>query len=114
MAPKKIMVNTFIIDIIDELEGDLEKVISNLEALGHDYYGVFTKLWIEKGYASFDESSSYQLWGERKETDKEYEKRIKKLEKEKITRKAEKEKAKEEQYATYLYLKEKFEGGENA
>jgi len=100
-------------NISDDLEGDLETVMTSIEDMGHSYYGNYARLWIDKSYASYDESSDYELWGEREETDKEFNKRIKKLEKEKITRKAEKEKAKEEQYQTYLYLKEKFEGGEN-
>jgi hypothetical protein len=113
MAHKKILVKEKIQEMSDELEGDLEAVIIGLEDLGHTYFGKYTRLWIDRDYASYDESSNYELWGEREETDKEFDKRIKKFEKETINKKEMKKKLEQERYETYLLLKEKYEGGEN-
>lgn len=113
MAHKKILVKERIRDISDELEGDLGTAVENLKSLGQVHYEKYTRLWIDKSYASYDESSDYELWGEREETDKEFDKRIKKMEKETINKQEMKKKLEQKRYETYLFLKEKYEGGEN-
>ena len=92
MAHKKILIKEKIRDISDELEGDLGNVLTSIEDMGHTYYGKYTRIWIERGYPDYDENSKYELLGEREETDKEFDKRIKKMEKEKINKKEMKKK----------------------
>jgi hypothetical protein len=113
MAHKKIKVKEMIKNISDELEGDIISVVIGIQDMQICYSEKYDRLWIDRGYACYDESSDYELWGEREETDKEFDKRIKKMEKEKINKKTMKQKLEQEQYDTYLFLKEKYEGGEN-
>ncbi len=69
-----------------DLGGKLKDIISSLQAkLDAGWEG------IEISYGHYGDSDEYYLYKHREETDKEYEKRVKQLEKEK----AEKEKAKE-------------------
>ena len=69
-----------------DFEGSLESIIASLQAdLDAGWEG------IESGYEQYSEYPSYFIYKHREETDKEYDKRMKLLEKEK----AEKVKAKE-------------------
>ena len=69
-----------------DLDGSLESIIASLQ---NDLDAGWEGIEIESGY--YDDPDEYYIYKHREETDKEYEKRMKQLEKEK----AEKVKAKE-------------------
>lgn len=82
-------------------EGSLEGVISRLQSeLDDGWEG------IEVQYSSYEGYEEYYLYKHRPETDKEYEKRMKELEK----KKAAELKAKERRRKEYEKLKKEFEG----
>ena len=80
-------------------EGSLEDVIAMLQDFKNE--GEWEGIELDEYY----ESCSYQLYKHREETDKEYDKRMKLLEKEK----AEKVKAKERRRKEYEKLRKEFE-----
>jgi hypothetical protein len=80
-------------------EGSLEDVIAMLQDFKNE--GKWEGIELDEYY----ESCSYQLYKHREETDKEYDKRMKLLEKEK----AEKVKAKERRRKEYEKLRKEFE-----
>jgi hypothetical protein len=80
-------------------EGKLEDVIAMLQDFKNE--GKWEGIELDEYY----ESCSYQLYKHREETDKEYDKRMKLLEKEK----AEKVKAKERRRKEYEKLRKEFE-----
>jgi hypothetical protein len=80
-------------------EGSLEDIIAMLQDFKNE--GEWEGIELDEYY----ESCSYQLYKHREETDKEYDKRMKLLEKEK----AEKVKAKERRRKEYEKLKKEFE-----
>ncbi len=84
-----------------ELEGSLVDIISKLQsALDEGWEG------IEVQYSSYEGYEEYYLYKHRPETDKEYAKRMKELEK----KKAAELKAKERRRKEYEKLKKEFEG----
>jgi hypothetical protein len=87
MTIKRIIVKETEEFCMEELEGKLEDVIAILQ----DWKNEGEWEGIEIVYGRWDDVDVYLLYKHREETDKEYEKRMKQLEKEK----AEKEKAKE-------------------
>jgi hypothetical protein len=80
-------------------EGSLEDIIAMLQDFKNE--GEWEGIELDEYY----ESCSYQLYKHREETDKEYDKRMKLLEKEK----AEKVKAKERRRKEYEKLRKEFE-----
>ena len=86
-----------------ELEGSLESIISSLQSeLDDGWEGIETEY--ERDYGDCHDHEVFYLYKHRPETDKEYEKRMKLLEKEK----AEKLKAKERRRKEYEKLKKEF------
>jgi hypothetical protein len=99
MTNNKIKVKeTFGIELY-HFEGSLEDVIAMLQDFKNE--GKWEGIELDEYY----ESCSYQLYKHREETDKEYDKRMKLLEKEK----AEKVKAKERRRKEYEKLRKEFE-----
>lgn len=87
-----------------DFEGSLESIISQLQSeLDEGWEGIETKY--ERDYGDCHDHEVFYLYKHRPETDKEYEKRMKLLEKEK----AEKLKAKERRRKEYEKLKKEFE-----
>jgi hypothetical protein len=87
-----------------DFEGSLESIISSLQSeLDAGWEGIETKY--ERDYGDCHDHEVPYLYKHRPETDKEYEKRMKLLEKEK----AEKLKAKERRRKEYEKLKKEFE-----
>ena len=87
-----------------DFEGSLESIISSLQSeLGAGWEGIETKY--ERDYGDCHDHEVPYLYKHRPETDKEYEKRMKLLEKEK----EEKLKAKERRRKEYEKLKKEFE-----
>ncbi len=87
-----------------DFEGSLESIISSLQAdLDDGWEGIETEY--ERDYGDCHDHEVFYLYKHREETDKEYEKRMKLLEKEK----AEKLKAKERRRKEYEKLKKEFE-----
>lgn len=86
-----------------DFEGSLESIISQLQSeLDKGWEGIETKY--ERDYGDCHDHEVFYLYKHRPETDKEYEKRMKLLEKEK----AEKLKAKERRRKEYEKLKKEF------
>ena len=86
-----------------DFEGSLESIISQLQSeLDAGWEGIETKY--ERDYGDCHDHEVPYLYKHREETDKEYEKRMKLLEKEK----AEKLKAKERRRKEYEKLKKEF------
>ncbi len=86
-----------------DFEGSLESIISSLQAdLDDGWEGIETEY--ERDYGDCHDHEVFYLYKHREETDKEYEKRMKLLEKEK----AEKLKAKERRRKEYEKLKKEF------
>jgi hypothetical protein len=86
-----------------DFEGSLESIISQLQSeLDAGWEGIETKY--ERDYGDCHDHEVYYLYKHRPETDKEYEKRMKLLEKEK----SEKLKAKERRRKEYEKLKKEF------
>ena len=86
-----------------DFEGSLESIIYQLQSeLDAGWEGIETKY--ERDYGDCHDHEVYYLYKHREETDKEYEKRMKLLEKEK----AEKLKAKERRRKEYEKLKKEF------
>jgi hypothetical protein len=87
-----------------DFEGSLESIISSLQSeLDAGWEGIETKY--ERDYGDCHDHEVSYLYKHRPETDKEYEKRMKLLEKEK----AEKLKAKERRRKEYEKLRKEFE-----
>ena len=87
-----------------DFEGSLESIISQLQSeLDAGWEGIETEY--ERDYGDCHDHEVPYLYKHREETDKEYEKRMKLLEKEK----AEKLKAKERRRKEYEKLKKEFE-----
>ena len=87
-----------------DFDGSLESIIASLQAdLDDGWEGIETEY--ERDYGDCDTHEVYYLYKHREETDKEYDKRMKQLEKEK----AEKLKAKERRRKEYEKLKKEFE-----
>ena len=87
-----------------DFEGSLESIISSLQSeLDAGWEGIETEY--ERDYGDCHDHEVSYLYKHRPETDKEYEKRMKLLEKEK----AEKLKAKERRRKEYEKLKKEFE-----
>ena len=87
-----------------DFEGSLESIISQLQSkLDDGWEGIVTEY--ERDYGDCHDHEVPYLYKHREETDKEYEKRMKLLEKEK----AEKLKAKERRRKEYEKLKKEFE-----
>ena len=87
-----------------DFEGSLESIISQLQSeLDEGWEGIETKY--ERDYGDCHDHEVPYLYKHRPETDKEYEKRMKLLEKEK----AEKLKAKERRRKEYEKLRKEFE-----
>ena len=87
-----------------DFEGSLESIISSLQSeLDAGWEGIETKY--ERDYGDCHDHEVSYLYKHRPETDKEYEKRMKLLEKEK----EEKLKAKERRLKEYEKLKKEFE-----
>ena len=86
-----------------EFEGSLESIIHSLQSeLDDGWEGV--EMEYERDYGSFCPHEAYYLYKHRLETDKEYEKRMKGLEK----KKAAKLSAKEKRRKQYEQLREEF------
>ena len=87
-----------------DFDCSLESIIASLQAdLDEGWQGIETDY--ERDYGDCDLHEVYYLYKHREETDKEYDKRMKQLEKEK----AEKLKAKERRRKEYEKLKKEFE-----
>ena len=87
-----------------DFDGSLESIIASLQAdLDEGWEGIETEY--ERDYGDCDTHEVYYLYKHREETDKEYDKRMKLLEKEK----SEKVKAKERRRKEYEKLKKEFE-----
>ena len=87
-----------------DFDCSLESIIASLQAdLDEGWQGIETEY--ERDYGDCDTHEVYYLYKHREETDKEYDKRMKQLEKEK----AEKLKAKERRRKEYEKLKKEFE-----
>ncbi len=82
MTIKRIIVKETEEFCMEQLEGKLEDVIAILQ----DWKNEGGWEGIEVGYGRWDDSDVYFLYKHREETDKEYEKRIKQLEKEKAVK----------------------------
>ena len=86
-----------------DFEGSLESIISQLQSeLDEGWEGIETKY--ERDYGDCHDHEVFYLYKHREETDKEYDERMKLLEKEK----AEKLKAKERRRKEYEKLKKEF------
>jgi hypothetical protein len=97
-----------VLDSYFDPEGTFESLIASLEGIKASYPD-YKDFEIEKEYGGHDESDTFKLVAMRLETDKEFEKRMKKLEKDKAAKKAEKELAEKEERKLYEKLKEKYE-----
>ena len=87
-----------------DFEGSLESIIASLQAdLDDGWEGIETEY--ERDYGDCHDHEVFYLYKHREETDKEYDKRMKLLEKEK----EEKLKAKERRRKEYEKLKKEFE-----
>ena len=87
-----------------DFEGSLESIIASLQAdLDEGWQGIETEY--ERDYGDSDLHKVYYLYKHREETDKEYDKRMRLLEKEK----SEKIKAKERRRKEYEKLRKEFE-----
>ena len=87
-----------------DFDGSLESIIASLQAdLDDGWEGIETEY--ERDYGDCDTHEVYYLYKHREETDKEYDKRMKQLEKEK----AEEVKAKERRRKEYEKLRKEFE-----
>ena len=87
-----------------DFEGSLESIIASLQAdLDEGWQGIETEY--ERDYGDCDLHKVYYLYKHREETDKEYDKRMRLLEKEK----SEKIKAKERRRKEYEKLRKEFE-----
>ena len=87
-----------------DFEGSFESIISSLESkLDDGWEGIETEY--ERDYGDSDSHLVFYLYKHREETDKEYDKRMKLLEKEK----SEKIKAKERRRKEYEKLRKEFE-----
>ena len=87
-----------------DFDCSLESIIASLQAdLDEGWQGIETDY--ERDYGDCDTHEVYYLYKHREETDKEYDKRMKQLEKEK----AEEVKAKERRRKEYEKLKKEFE-----
>ena len=87
-----------------DFDGSLESIIASLQAdLDEGWEGIETEY--ERDYGDCDTHEVYYLYKHREETDKEYDKRMKQLEKEK----AEEVKAKERRRKEYEKLRKEFE-----
>ena len=87
-----------------DFEGSLESIIASLQAdLDEGWQGIETEY--ERDYGDCDTHEVYYLYKHREETDKEYDKRMRLLEKEK----SEKIKAKERRRKEYEKLRKEFE-----
>ena len=87
-----------------DFDGSLESIISQLQSeLDAGWEGIETEY--ERDYGDCHDHEVFYLYKHREETDKEYDKRMKLLEKEK----AEKLKAKERRRKEYEKLKKEFE-----
>jgi len=87
-----------------DFDGSLESIISQLQSeLDAGWEGIETEY--ERDYRDCHDHEVFYLYKHREETDKEYDKRMKLLEKEK----AEKLKAKERRRKEYEKLKKEFE-----
>lgn len=97
-----------------EIEGSLDSAISTLQNLKEDFGSKgYDSLWLDKEveYGYYNEmSTSYILYGTRKETDAEYDKRMEKNRKTRQKRKEDAARKLEEEKKEYERLKEKFEG----
>lgn len=96
---------------IEMFESTLDHLIEWLvsvkeEAKEFGYYELFVSY--RSGNRIFDEEASIELWGKRRETDKEVKKRIAQVRKERKRNKEIREKRKGKEYKEYLRLKEKF------
>lgn len=83
-----------------EFNGELENIITSLQCLLDEGW-----VGIETDFVPYEDYDGFYLYKYREETDKEYEKRMKLIEKEKEKKLAQKEKRRQE----YLRLKREFE-----
>jgi hypothetical protein len=91
-------------------EESLNNLRNQLSKLQNDFFD-YQRLRLIVEYNS--EYPNLVLYGDRLETDKEFNKRLDALRKKKEKTKKEKEEMKAAEYQEYLKLKEKFEGKEN-
>lgn len=101
MMASKIWIKV-VLDSYFDPEGTVDALIASLQSIKetHPDHKDFV---IERKYNGYDEKDSYELMASRLETDKEFEKRIKALQKQK--EKAAKEKADQEEAELKLYEK---------
>lgn len=106
---KRISVKEKLCDVSEyDFEGSLYKLIEWAQAQIDDYEG-YSDVLLEVSPYGYDGEVEFELYGERLESDVEYEKRCESVRKAREKEKAKREEKKEKEYQEYLRLKEKFE-----
>jgi len=113
MKPKKLMITEKIgeLDFWSDLSGSFDEVIKSLKACKDFYHSKYPLRENEEIYVDYHscyDEGSLDVILKRYENDKEYDKRIKKIQKEKIVKEQLKNSAKDRELKEYERLKKKY------